>query len=239
MNDAHLHLQDARFHDIRESIILQMRDAGVARCVVNGTSPDDWPLVAELARQHEDLIIPSFGLHPWKPVTKGWLDPLEEYLTDFPSAGIGECGLDRWVQNHDIAEQTEVFKQHIRLAAMQNRALSIHCLKAWGLLMEVLQSQPLPERGFLLHSYSGSRELIAPLVELGAYFSFSGYFLHERKANVRETFRHVPADRLLLETDAPDMAPPPILSSAPCPQNKYLISAKINHPANLRCIYQE
>jgi len=85
---------------------------------------------------------------------------------------------------------------------------SIHCLQAWGRIHELLRDHPRPARGFLLHSYGGSKEMVEPLAKLGAYFSFPGYFMHERKARQREAFQAVPLDRLLIETDAPDQLLP-------------------------------
>ena len=231
MHDAHNHLQDSRFDGIRQNLIREMRTAGVTRCVVNGTCPDDWPRVAKLAAEYPDLIIPSFGLHPWKQPTEGWFEQLVGYLDSVPNACIGECGLDRWMEGHDIEKQTAIFVKQLQLATERNLPISIHCLKAWGPLIEVLESNPLPERGFLLHSYGGSAELVPRLAKLGAYFSFSGYFLHSRKHKVRDAFLRVPSDRLLLETDAPDMLPPENVISHPLPGG-------LNHPANLVAIYQ-
>ncbi len=226
MTDAHNHLQDARFDGIRDQIIHEMIASGVTRCVVNGTCPADWPQVAALARKHPGLIIPSFGLHPWREPTEGWLDQLVHFLDTVPDACVGECGLDRWIEGYDIDRQTEVFTTQLDLAAARNLPISIHCLKAWGQLVDLLESRPLPRRGFLLHSYGGSAELVPRLAKLGAYFSFSGYFLHERKQNVRDAFRLVPADRLLIETDAPDMLPPE-------PSIQHPLADDLNHPANI------
>ena len=231
MHDAHNHLQDTRFDAYREQIINDMRKAGIKRCVVNGTHPDNWPKVFELAHEHPDIITPSFGLHPWQKPTEKWLEELIKYLDTTPNASIGECGLDRWMNNHDSKLQEQVFLSQLQLATERNLPLSIHCLKAWGHLIELLESHSLPERGFLLHSYSGAAELIPRLTKLGAYFSFSGYFLHEKKNKVREAFQHIPPNRILIETDAPDMMPPSHTITHALPE-------KLNHPANLVAIHQ-
>lgn len=232
MFDAHNHIQDQRFDGIREDVIRTMIESGIQRCVVNGTSPSDWPMVAELAEKYPDLVIPSFGLHPWYQATKRWTDELIDYVTSIPKACIGECGLDRWIKGHDITLQSEIFRTQLALASERNLPLSIHCLRAWGHLIELLESHPRPERGFLLHSYNGSAELIPRLCELGAYFSFSGYFLREDKQKTRDAFRRVPPKRLLFESDAPDMLPPGEFTEHPLPDN-------LNHPANLCRITQE
>jgi len=226
--DAHNHLQ--RFPD-PDDIIATMKDVGISGCVVNGTSEQDWPEVAALARAYPDFIHPAFGLHPWFAHQRQptWLDTLQSHLDEFPHASIGECGLDRWIEHPSIDEQLEVFLPQIRLARERRLPLTIHALKAWGPLLDSLQQEPPPECGFLMHSFGGSRELIHQLLPLGARFSFSGYFLHPRKAKVLEAFRHVPSDRLLLETDAPDMLPPEESITLPLSEGR-------NHPANLPAI---
>ncbi|MBK1830473.1 TatD family hydrolase [Verrucomicrobiaceae bacterium R5-34] len=226
MTDAHLHLQDARFDTVRDRVVAEMLEAGITRCVVNGTCPADWPKVAELAAQYPDLIIPSFGLHPWKKPTADWHSQLLHFLDTTPNAFLGECGLDRWIKDYDLDLQTETFTAQLEIAAERNLPLSIHCLKSWGPLIKILESIRLPERGFLLHSYGGSAELVPRLAALGSYFSFSGYFLQERKAKVLNAFRSVPSNRLLMETDAPDMLPPEHIITHPLPHD-------LNHPANL------
>lgn len=231
LQDAHLHLQDTRLSGNLEQIIADTRAAGITRLVVNGTSPADWGKVTALHRKYPDLIIPSYGLHPWRTPAKdnAWKAQLTERIEMSTSACIGECGLDRWMPNPDRHAQEDAFRFQLELAARLNRPISIHVLKAWGWLLQILESSPRPERGFLLHSFSGSREIALQLVKLGAYFSFSGYFLQPRKANVREAFRAIPRERILLETDAPDMLPPSEHISHPLPN-------QLNHPANLATI---
>ena len=243
MFDAHNHLQDPLFDGTRESVIADMKRVGISRCVVNGTHPNDWDLVADLAKQHPNFIVPSFGLHPWYATSETlhspWLNKLSQFLSEFhhtpntPNVAIGECGLDR-SQRHkqNIAQQTNAFIAQLDLATQQNLPLTIHCVQAWGLLLEILESHPLPERGFLLHSYSGSAELIPRLTKLGAYFSFSGNILHPQKHKLRNAFLNISPDRLLAETDAPNMLPP---EANTLPHTQTLPPA-INHPANLKHI---
>ena len=233
--DAHNHLQDERFAPGLSDVISTSREAGITRCVVNGTSESDWPQVAALARSHPDLITPSFGLPPWEAHQRSadWFTILTDLFAEFPHAGVGECGLDRWMNNHDLPDQTEVFLQQLELAAQLNSPLSIHCLQAWGPLLDCLRDHSRPERGFLLHSYGGSAPLVPNFSTLGAYFSFSGYFLHPRKESSRQAFRQVPADRLLLESDAPDMLPPEDFVTAPLLDPD---GTALNHPANLPAI---
>jgi TatD DNase family protein len=108
-------------------------------------------------------------------------------------------------------------------------------LDAWGRLLEILEAGPRPACGFLLHSFGGPREMIGPFLAAGAYFSLPGYFAHERKLRQRETFREVPPDRLLIETDAPDQPLPESQVRYPLQDHS---GKAINHPANLGAVYQ-
>jgi TatD DNase family protein len=227
--DAHNHLQDPRLGEAAP-VIAAMRAAGVERCVVNATRESDWPTVEALALAHPGFVSPAFGIHPWHAHTAadGWFGRLEVLLEKHPQASIGECGLDQWVASPPLEIQRPVFLAQLRLARGMNRPVTIHCLRAWGALFGVFSEEPPPPR-FLMHSYGGSIETARRLLPLGARFSFSGHFLHERKAAAREVFRQLPRERILLETDAPDMRPPETIVTHPLPEN-------LNHPANLPAI---
>ncbi|MEI9895499.1 MAG: TatD family hydrolase [Chthoniobacter sp.] len=234
--DAHNHLHDARLLSHRAEILDQLTQLPLERAVVNGTREDDWDAVAALGRE-QPFVIPSFGLHPWHVAsrTPQWLERLRAQLESHPHAGVGEIGLDRWIEGHDSRVQSEVFLAQLALADELNRPVTIHCLRAWGALDELLRAHPLPERGFLIHAYGGPQEMVAGFAALGAYFSFNAYFLDERKSRQREVFRHIPADRLLVETDAPDMRPPEEFTAFPLRDSG---GKQINHPAHLTLAYE-
>lgn len=233
--DAHNHLQDDRLKPWRKQLLAAVTEAGVVRMVVNGSCEEDWPAVLDLAKRLP-LVLPSFGYHPWyvRERTSIWQQVLVTFLEEVPSA-IGEIGLDRWIKDCDIKAQEEVFVWQLRLAADRNLPASIHCLQAWGLLYDILRREPRPSCGFLLHSYGGPVEMVKPLADLGAYFSLPGYFAHERKHRQRQTFKHVPSDRLLIETDAPDQCLPDNRNPFPLVDQK--TGKPLNHPANLSAVY--
>lgn len=252
--DAHNHLQDERFGGRQENLLAEAVAAGVGTMVVNGSCESDWPAVAALAERHAE-VIPAFGWHPWYLGERSaqWLPALRHWLTTVPGSVIGEIGLDRWMIDQPerwrryrdetapdpteppgLAEQEEVFVGQLRLAAELERPVSLHCLQAFGRLLELLKAGPLPRPGFLLHSYGGPAEMVPVFAKLGGYFSFPGYFLQERKARQRDVFRHVPAERLLVETDAPDQLPPDAFQRHPL---KSPGGRPLNHPANLAAIY--
>lgn len=234
--DAHNHLQDERLDAWREELMGALPRAGVREGVVNGSSEEDWAQVADLARAHE-WVRPAFGLHPWyvKARSADWRETLEAWLRAFPEAVVGETGLDRWIAEPDVEAQVECFRWQLDWAAREGRALTVHCLRAFGLLDEVLRAATLPERGFLLHSYGGPAEMVAGFARMGAYFSVSPYFAHERKRGQLEVFKTVPLDRLLIETDAPDMWPPTALNPNPL---RLTDGSEVNSPLNLRFCYE-
>jgi len=227
--DSHNHLHFPRLGEAT-ALLASLRDAGVARCVVNATAEAEWAAVAALAVVDPERIVPAFGIHPWHaPEVSGlWQERLAGWLERFPQAGVGECGLDRSAAAPEEELQWPVFLAQLRLAREWQRTLTIHCVKAWGLLFEALAVEAPPPR-FVLHGFSGSVETARRLLPLGAYFSFCGEFLQPRRAAVLETFRQLPPERILLETDAPDMLPPPAWVSHP-------LAHCCNHPANLPAI---
>lgn len=247
--DAHNHLQDESLAPHRAQILADLAALPLRAAVVNGTAEADWPEVTALARAH-GWIRPSYGLHPWHVGNAGphWRDTLRRSLDATPHAAIGEIGLDRWILDRAkpddarlaglrraaFGEQQEAFVWQLTLAAERNLPVTIHGLDAWGPLLDVLRATPRPARGFLLHAYSGSAELAREFAALGAYFSFNGHFLRHGSPRL-EVFRRLPTDRLLVETDAPAMPPPPEHRAYSLPE--LADGFVLNHPANIGAVY--
>jgi len=226
--DAHNHLQDERFGGRWDELIDAARAVGVERMVVNGSCEEDWPVVAMLAERFPE-VIPGFGYHPWYlgERTPAWREALIGWLDRTPGAVVGEIGVDRWMLENpdrwrryrqgttpfagdppDWALQESMWVDQLELAAARGLPVTIHCLRAFGRLLEILANGPRPEPGFLLHSYGGPVELVDRFAELGGYFGFPGSALDPRRQRQQEVFRRIPLERLLVETDAPDQMPP-------------------------------
>jgi TatD DNase family protein len=248
--DAHNHLQDAWLTPYRAQVFADLARLPLRAAVVNGTCESDWPDVTALAGEHA-FIVPGYGLHPWNVgnATPAWRDALGRTLDADPRAAVGEIGLDRWIlerakpddprlaglRRASLDEQLGVFTWQLTLAAERDLPVTIHCIDAWGALLATLRATPRPARGFLLHAYGGSAELAREFAKLGAYFSFNGYFLGERQAAKRDVFKHLPADRLLAETDAPAMPLPAKRRTHSLPG--LADGNPINHPANIDAVY--
>jgi TatD DNase family protein len=226
--DAHCHLQDERPADRLETILERAREAGVTRMVCCGTCETDWPRVAELANRYPQ-IIPCFGLHPWflDDRSSQWHKNLRSWLEKYP-AGVGEIGLDHAIKAYNPDEQEAIFRTQLELARELKRPVSIHCRRAWGKITDILRGYGLFPEGILMHSFSGSVEIMELLQSINAYFSFSGAITLSNNKRAQRMVRAVPADRLLSETDAPDI--PPVL-----PDHR---RAKLSEPAHVRLVVQ-
>jgi TatD DNase family protein len=230
LRDAHCHYQ---FAEVPYAAVEQARADGVGQAMINGSAPADWEDVAALGRRDPRNRM-SFGLHPWDVPTApaDWAETLRTYLVAHPTAGVGEMGLDRWVKDFDPVAQEAAFRTQLALAVELDRALTIHCVKAIGPLMDIVRTAALPRRGFLLHSWNGPVELVAELAQLGAYFSFSAHHLIPRKADLRVQFAAaIPRERILVETDAPALCPAPEFRCRELPPAAD--GTEQNHPANL------
>jgi TatD DNase family protein len=249
--DAHQHFHFDQLTPHRAAVAADLASIGLKTAVVNGTNEEEWPVVAGLANGYT-WILPSYGVHPWDSGNRStqWLAMLRQQLLADPRAGIGEVGLDRWnvdgVKSDDpriagirvasIDEQREVFAAQLSLAAELNRPVSIHCVQAWGKLLEILKATSLPSRGFLLHGYAGPAEMLADFTALGAYYSFNIQLVEPKHAARLENFRHIPADRLLVETDAPTKAPAGKANRFPLPTAAD--GSEVNNPANVIVAYE-
>lgn len=237
LHDAHNHLQDRRLDAVRAPFLDSLAESAIGTMVVNGTHPGDWDAVASLATRFPDHIIPAYGVHPWKAgdLPCGWENDLRRRLQSDSRATVGETGLDRWIQPHDIEQQAAVFRTHLDLATELDRPITIHCLRAFGRVLEEIRERS-PPRGFLLHAYGGSVEMVPRFADLGAWFSTSAYAAHEKCGKYRDALRAFPRDRLLVETDAPAMCPPDDHRELPATDPDS--GDPVNHPANIAASYR-
>lgn len=227
--DAHLHLQDQRFQ--AEEVMSRARKAGVGLVFCNAIQEEDWPAVADLAVAHQEVVT-FFGIHPWfsDTVTAGWQQRLLTMSeTSKKAIGIGETGLDRSCRI-DFVIQQNLFTEHLELAAEHSWPLSVHCVRAWGALVDLLtdfsRRQQLPP--VLIHSFNGSTEIMRRLTKLGCYLSYSEALSGSGQSKLRETFTQTPKALLLLETDAP---------YAKNPDLKMMNKDAINEPADVADLY--
>jgi TatD DNase family protein len=209
--DAHCHLHDERLEPFLDEGLGAARAAGVSGFACCAAEEAGWDRVLRLASLHPD-VVPSLGLHPWfvAAAAPGWHERLEERLRAAPWVGVGEAGLDGARKGSGMASpeaQEEALLRQARLALELGRPLALHGVRCWGRILELLRPLGPHAGGWLLHSFAGPEELVSPLAELGAYFSFSGIVTRHRATRTHAAARVVPSERLLVETDAPDILP--------------------------------
>ncbi len=220
--DAHNHIQDNRLFPDLGNVMERAHLAGVGRMAVKGCSEADWPKVEEIVNRYANTSI-AFGLHPWflKERSAQCFQTLERLLTTYPQASVGEIGIDHALENRDDADQEAVFLAQLEIARKFGRPATIHCRRAWGRLIELLDRFGEPPPGLLIHCFGGSGEVAAELARRGAYISFSGSITRPNAKKAGAAIRAVPENRILIETDAPDILP-------------YGAEPGANEPANLR-----
>lgn len=182
--------------------------AGVCLMLCCGSSEEDWDEVVEISRRYKS-VIPAFGIHPWYIGSRSekWLDRLESILRSVPHAAVGEIGLDHVLNEGNEKEQLSVFSDQLELAAKLDRPISIHCRRAWGDLLELIEKQKGIRQGGAIHSYSGSPQLVSRIQKSGLYISFSGSLTFDKNRKARSSLLQVDPQRLLIESDSPDLLP--------------------------------
>ncbi|HBD93024.1 MAG: hypothetical protein A2015_00950 [Spirochaetes bacterium GWF1_31_7] len=206
--DAHCHLHDKRYSPDNETVIIQAIDEGVILFGNCGTTPSDWNAVIRLSAQFKQ-VIPFCGVHPWYIDDAGdnWEAILCDIVKMYP-CGIGEIGLDRGVDWGDGEKQERFFLKQLVLAKEYNRPVSIHCRNAWDRLIALMKKSGIPGEQCMIHSFSGSAGVVRQIIDSGCYFSFSCSITNTRNKRYDEVIKNIPLERILTETDSPDIYPP-------------------------------
>lgn len=210
--DSHCHLDDAQFNDDRPAVIERARTAGLEYILVIGTGegPPDLEAAVRLANAYP-FMYATVGVHPndTGKVVPDTFDHLQSLLQHPKVKAIGEIGLDyHWGVAKEI--QIPLFVRQLELAASANMPVVIHTRDAWADTLEILradwQSTSLP---CIMHCFTGNPAEAQECLDLGFYLAFGGVTTFPKASEIREAARITPADRFLLETDAPYLAPVP------------------------------
>lgn len=236
--DAHCHLHDPRLDPWRDRALVAAREVGVVGWACCAAEEAEWDAVLGLAGETPG-VAPFIGLHPWyvSQAAPDWARRLEARLAAAPGVGVGEAGLDKARRGRGMAklpEQEAALAVQVELARALGRPLALHGVRAWGRILELLRPHGHHAAGYVLHSFSGPAELVGPLADLGAYFSFSGTVTRSKASRTHGAARAVPSERLLVETDAPDILPilgPDALSDPALPRDER--GRPVNLPVNL------
>lgn len=202
--DAHVHFDDPRLDVDRAQALARAHDAGVTQMVVPGVTAATFTRTRDVCLRWPGLF-PCYGLHPYfldQHDDVADLEALSAWLGNGRPVALGECGLDFFLEDLDRQRQLALFEAQIALARQFNLPLVIHARKALDEVTACLRRGG-HHRG-MIHSFSGSQQQAAALVDLGFHISFCAALTFDRAQRLRRVAAALPADALLIETDAPD-----------------------------------
>jgi len=203
--DTHCHVQEQMIESGSDETLVRARAAGVTRFVVIGTDVDTSSAAIEIAGRHDDVWA-TVGLHPHDAVNG--VDTVRHLVTGPRVVGVGECGLDYHYEHSPREVQMPAFAEQIALAKEHGLTLVVHTRDAWADTWDILDAEGAPENT-IIHCFTGGPEEARGCLDRGAYLSFSGIVTFKHAAELREAAVLCPMDRMLVETDAPFLAPVP------------------------------
>ncbi|MEK7520709.1 MAG: TatD family hydrolase [Patescibacteria group bacterium] len=244
--DSHSHIQFSAYDHDRDSVIKRMKDAGVKTIAV-GTTALTSALAVDVAAYHRGDVWATAGFHPahaafrWHHDKKELatavrekfnINQLKEFALAPEVVAIGECGLDyyRTKEEEEKNEQKNIFIAQLKLAMELKKPLMIHCrpsaktADAYDDLYGILKPEAAKLKGANLHFFAGSVETAKKFLALGFYFSFGGVITFSRDYD--EVVKYLPLENILLETDAPYVAPVPFRGTRGEPVHVVFVAEK-------------
>jgi len=208
--DTHVHLNAWQFKEDLNKVIERAVEAGVTRMTVVGFDEETIPTAIEIAETY-DFIYAAVGWHPVDAIDfkDHHLDYLREYAQHEKVVALGEMGLDYHWDKSPKDVQEKVFRAQIQLAKEVNLPIIIHNREATDDVIRILQEEKAEEVGGIMHCYSGTVEQMQPCLEMNFYISLAGPVTFKNAKLPKKVAKEVPLDRLLVETDAPYLAPHP------------------------------
>ena len=216
--DTHCHLDGEEFAADRDEVVARAREAGVAKVLVPGIDLKSCQTVMDTCHQYPDFCYPMLGLHPeevradWRKVLEQIKYTLTSHLSPHTSKiiAIGEVGLDFYWSREFEQEQLEAFEEQVRWSVDTRLPLMIHCRKAQNEMVAILKKYGDNLPGGVFHCFTGNEIEARELLQFNRFVLGIGGVLTFKKSNLPQTLPTVvPLDRIVLETDAPYMAPVP------------------------------
>jgi TatD DNase family protein len=224
--DSHCHLDFPDFQGREEELLAAMKTNGVGWALVAGVTLERFPGVLTLAERFPNLYA-AVGVHP---DTQEGEEPDQDRLIALAGhpkvVAIGETGLDYYRLEGDLEWQRERFRTHIRAARRTGKPLIIHTREAAADTLRILEEEGAGEAGGVFHCFTETRAVAEAALALGFHISFSGIVTFKNAIQIKEVASFVPIERILVETDAPYLAPVPH-------------RGKLNHPALVRHVAEE
>lgn len=214
--DSHAHIDTSAYADDRDEVIARAREVGLEHVVLIALWREGEGVAAveaglELARRHPGFLSPAVCVHPHdvQSVSEEENQAIEALAALPEVVAVGETGLDYYYDHSPREEQKEAFRRWLRLAHRLNKPVIVHTREADDDTLAVIDEVGVPPRGGVIHCFSGTPEAAAAYLERGLHISFSGIATFRNAEGIREAARLVPLDKMMVETDAPYLAPVP------------------------------
>lgn len=209
MIDTHSHIYGPEFDDDRAEVLQRARLAGVDKVLLPNINEESIARMLQVAKEYPDMCYPMMGLHP-EDVKEDWAQVLERMEMQLDGMiAVGEVGLDFYWDTTFRKEQIEAFERQICWAVERNLPLVIHMRKAEQELLEVMERHKSDGLRGVFHCFGGSKETASRMLKHEGFVLGIGGVVTFKNSRLAETLRHVPLDRIVLETDAPYLAPVP------------------------------
>ncbi|WP_456381835.1 TatD family hydrolase [Hydrogenimonas sp.] len=229
--DTHCHLDDERFADDLDAVVARAKENGVGGFVIPGADPDTLERAREIAHRYDEIFFAA-GVHPYD-LEKYDESKLLEYLEDEKCVAVGECGLDYYrlpegesERHEEIALQKRIFSAQIELALRVGKPLIVHIREASEDSMHLLLEHGAGKVGGVLHCYNADERLLE-MADHGFYFGIGGVLTFKNARKLPRVLPRIPPERLVVETDAPYLAPHPHRGERNEPAYTTLIVRKI------------
>jgi len=211
MIDSHCHLDHEPMYSDLNNIISRSKKNGVEKILSICTTKNSFNKIIEIVN-FDPMIYGTFGIHPHETSTEKVtsLEIVKNIKNNKKIIAIGESGLDFFYNHSDKKNQILSFKTHIEASIELNIPIIVHSRNAENETYEILKSYELSKPKILMHCFTGSSEFANKLLTLNSFFSASGIITFNKSTVLQETFKLIPNDKLLIETDSPFLAPVPL-----------------------------
>ena len=210
MIDSHCHLDHETLFDNLEEVIKRSKDIGIEKLLTICTTFESFEKIKKIVDK-DKIIFGTYGIHPHEAknykITAELI--IDEINNNKKIIGIGETGLDFYYNHSDKTDQITSLEQHIKASIELKIPLIIHSRNAEDETLEIFNKYKNNDLKILMHCFTGSKKFAEKLLDFNAYFSASGIITFKNSTDLQDTFKFIPLEKLLIETDSPYLAPVP------------------------------
>ena len=208
--DSHAHLSDPIYRKDRDGVIKRAEDAGISQIIGIGSDYESCVRTVKIARANPNIYA-AVGIHPHdvKKLNHGILKKIKKFIEDPNVVAIGEIGLDYYRNNSPVKAQKFWFREQIKMAIKSQRPLIIHCRSAFDDVYKILSEENASKVGGVIHCFTGDWSIAKKFLDLDFYLGAAGPITFSKSQELREVFKKIPLERVLLETDCPYLTPHP------------------------------